>query len=150
MSTTKEAQHLQRQAGSGDAPRGESTPARRQFLRHYLEMVVAMVAGMVVLGAAAAGAEAVTGLALPASPELTALTMAVAMAAGMVVWMRHRGHRWPATLEMAGAMLGPAVALMPLLWLGVIGGDAFLALEHTVMLPLMYLVMRRRRSDFGG
>jgi hypothetical protein len=150
MATTTEAQHLQRRAGSGDAADNESTHRRRHFVRHYLEMVLAMVVGMVVLGAAAVGVEAATGLELPASPELTSLEMAVAMAAGMVVWMRHRGHRWAGTLEMAGAMFVPALGLMPLLWLGVIDGDALLMLEHLGMLPLMYLIMHRRRSEYGG
>jgi hypothetical protein len=54
------------------------------------------------------------------------------------------------TLEMAAAMVAPAVALMPLLWLGVITGDALLLLEHLAMFPLMFLVMRRRRAEYGG
>jgi hypothetical protein len=53
-------------------------------------------------------------------------------------------------LEMAAAMFAPAVALFPLLWLGVITGDALLVLEHLVMFPLMYLVMRCRRAENGG
>ncbi len=109
-----------------------------------------MIAGMVVLSGAVTGLAAVSGLELPASPEFTALAMAVAMAAAMVVWMRHRGHHWAGTLEMAGAMFAPALGLMPLLWLGVIDGDALLMLEHLVMLPLMYLLMHRRRSEYGG
>jgi hypothetical protein len=42
------------------------------------------------------------------------------------------------------------VALFPLLWLDVITGDALLVLEHLVMFPLMYLVMRCRRAEYGG
>ena len=53
-------------------------------------------------------------------------------------------------LEMAGAMFAPAVALFPLLWLGVIAGDALLVLEHLAMFPLMYLVMLRRRAEYGA
>jgi hypothetical protein len=76
--------------------------------------------------------------------------MAATMSLGMVAWMRHRGHRWTSTLEMAGAMFAPAVALLPPLWLGTITGDALLTLEHLVMLPLMFLVMLRRRAEYGG
>jgi hypothetical protein len=76
--------------------------------------------------------------------------MAATMSVGMVAWMRHRGHRWASTLEMTGAMFAPAVALVPLLWLGVITGDALLLLEHLAMFPLMFLVMRRRRAEYGG
>ena len=124
---------------------------RWRFLRHYLEMVAAMLVGMVVLGALVRGVLALAGLEFPAQyPELAALEMAATMSVGMVVWMRHRGHGWASTLEMAGAMFAPAVALFPLLWLGVIAGDALLVLEHLAMLPLMYLVMLRRRAEYGG
>jgi hypothetical protein len=123
----------------------------KPFLRHYLEMIAAMLVGMVVLGAAVRGVLALAGLEFPTQyPELVALEMAVDMSVGMVVWMRHRGHGWASTLEMAGAMFAPLVALFPLLWLGLIAGDSLMALEHLAMLPLMYLVMLRRRADYGG
>jgi flagellar biosynthetic protein FliP len=114
-------------------------------------MVAAMLVGMVALGAALRGVLALAGLPYPTRyPELTALEMAFTMSAGMVAWMRHRGHRWTGTLEMTGAMFAPAVALIPLLWLGVIDGSSLLMLEHLVMLPLMVLVMLRRRAEYGG
>ncbi|MFI6802707.1 hypothetical protein ACWDOR_08995 [Streptosporangium canum] len=120
------------------------------FFRHYLEMIAAMFVGMAVLGAAVRAGLALTGLEFPARPEAAALEMAVDMSAGMIVWMRYRGHGWAATLEMAGSMIVPALALFPLLWAGVITGDALLVLEHVVMLPLMLLVMLRRRDEYGG
>jgi flagellar biosynthetic protein FliP len=123
----------------------------KPFQRHYLEMVAAMLVGMVVLGAAVRGVVALAGLEFAAQyPELAALEMAFDMSVGMVVWMRHRGHGWASALEMTGAMFAPLVALFPLLWLGVIAGDALVALEHLVMLPLMYLVILRRRAEYGG
>jgi hypothetical protein len=76
--------------------------------------------------------------------------MAATMSAGTVAWMRHRRHGWTSTLEMAGAMFAPLIALFPLLWLGVISGDALLLLEHVAMLLLMYLVMLRRRAEYRG
>ncbi|MET8340611.1 hypothetical protein ABZV14_35245 [Streptosporangium canum] len=120
------------------------------FFRHYLEMIAAMFVGMAVLGAAVRAGLALAGLEFPARPEAAALEMAVDMSAGMIVWMRYRGHGWAATLEMAGSMIVPALALFPLLWTGVITGDALLVLEHVVMLPLMLLVMLRRRDEYGG
>jgi hypothetical protein len=122
------------------------------FARHYLEMMVAMVVGMLVLGAATRGVLAVAGTELSASrhPELAALEMALDMSVGMAVWMRHRGHGWASTLEMCGAMFMPALVLFPLLWLKVIGPDSLIALEHLAMLPLILLVMLRRRSEYGG
>ena len=110
-----------------------------------------MLVGMVLVDAAVRGALALVGLQFPAQyPELAALEMAFDMSVGMVAWMRHRGHRWASTLEMAGAMFASAAALFPLLWLGVITGDSLLVLEHLVMFPLMYLVMLRRRAEYGG
>jgi hypothetical protein len=123
---------------------------RWRFLRHYLEMVAAMLVGMVVLGGLVRGVLALAGLEFPRQPELVALEMAITMSVGMVAWMRHRGHGWASALEMAGAMFAPAVALFPLLWLGAISGDALLALEHLAMLPLMFLLMWRRRAEYGG
>ena len=122
-----------------------------QFLRHYLEMVAAMLVGMVVVGAAVRGVLTLAGLELPTRyPELLALEMAFDMSVGMVAWMRYRGHGWASTLEMAGAMFAPAVALFPLLWLGVLSGEGLLVVQHLAMFPLMYLVMARRRAEFGG
>ncbi|GAA2889629.1 hypothetical protein GCM10010517_53770 [Streptosporangium fragile] len=132
------------------------TPSRHargwwRFLRHYLEMIAAMLVGMAVLGAAVRGALALAGLEFPPGrPEVAVLEMAATMSAGMVVWMRHRGHGWAGTLEMTATMIVPALALLPLLWLGVLPGDALLLLEHVVMLPLMLLVMLRRRDEYGG
>ncbi|OUC94212.1 hypothetical protein [Streptosporangium minutum] len=120
------------------------------FFRHYLEMIAAMFVGMAVLGAAVRAGLALTGLEFPARPEVAALEMAVDMSAGMIVWMRYRGHGWAATLEMVGSMIVPALVLFPMLWTGVIPGDALLMLEHVVMLPLMLLVMLRRRDEYGG
>ena len=136
---------------SDEARPPPAPPGRRRLLRHYLEMVAAMLVGMVVLGVALRGLLALAGLRYPTQhPEVAALEMAATMSAGMVAWMRHRGHPWTPTLEMTGAMVAPALALLPLLWLEVIAGDALLVLEHLAMFPLMFLVMLRRRSEYGG
>lgn len=151
MTTTSETQRPVAQTGGPNAIRTGTGGRRWNFLRHYLEMVAAMFVGMAVLGAAVRGILALAGLEFPSQyPELTFLEMALNMSIGMVVWMRYRGHSWVSTLEMAGAMFFPAVVLFPLLWLGVISGESLLALEHMAMLPLMFLVMLRRRSEYGG
>jgi flagellar biosynthetic protein FliP len=126
------------------------TAHKGHFLRHYVEMVVAMFVGMAVLGAAGAGVEALTGVEYPASPEFAALKMAFDMSVGMVVWMRYRGHGWAPTMEMVGAMFAPALALAPLSWLGVISGELLMIITHVAMLPLMLLVMLRRRAEYTG
>jgi hypothetical protein len=90
-------------------------------------MVAAMLVGMVALGAALRGVLALAGLRHPTQyPEVAALEMAATMSAGMVAWMRHRRRRWASTLGMTGGMFAPAVALLPLLWLGVIAGEGLL------------------------
>jgi hypothetical protein len=128
-----------------------STGRWRHFFRHYLEMIAAMLIGMVVFGALLRGGLALAGLEFPAHrPEPTVLEMAFTMTAGMTLWMRHRGHGWPATAEMGASMVVPALVVLPLLWLDVLSGDAAMLLEHVLMLPLMLLVMLRRREEYGG
>ncbi|NGO07351.1 hypothetical protein G5C60_06725 [Streptomyces sp. HC44] len=124
---------------------------KRHFARHYLEMLAAMVVGMLVLGAVTKGVLALAGVEFSASryPELASLEMAFDMSVGMAVWMRHRGHGWASTLEMCGAMFAPLLVLFPLLWLDVVTPDSMSTLEHLAMLPLMFLVMLRRRHEYG-
>ena len=137
---------------TADEVRGSRRRAGRwRFLRHYLEMVAAMLVGMVVVGAAVRGVLALAGLEFPARyPELVALEMAFDMSVGMVAWMRLRGHGWSSTLEMVAAMFAPALGLFPLLWLGVLSGEDLLVVQHLAMFPLMYLIMVRRRAGYGG
>jgi flagellar biosynthetic protein FliP len=127
-----------------------SATRKGRFVRHYLEMVVAMFVSMGVLAAATAGAQALTGLALPASPEFAAVKMAFDMSVGMVVWMRYRGHGWAATLEMVGAMFAPAVLLAPLSLTGVVSGGVLMIVLHVAMLPLMLGVMLRRYAEYAA
>ncbi|WP_141579022.1 hypothetical protein [Actinomadura sp. WMMA1423] len=121
------------------------------FARHYVEMVIAMAVGMLVLGAAVRGVLALagTGLSLERNPEAVSLEMAFDMSAGMLVWMRVRGHGWAASLEMCAAMFAPLAALLPLLWLDVVTPGSLMALEHVLMLPLMLAVMLRRRDEYA-
>lgn len=147
MQTSDQTRTLPAQPGT----RRRTDHGRWRFLRHYLEMVAAMLVGMMFLGAALRGVLAVAGLRYPAQyPELATLEMASTMSVGMVAWMRYRRHGWASTLEMVGAMFAPAIALIPLLWLGVIGGDALLMLEHLAMFVLMFPIMLRRRAEYGG
>jgi hypothetical protein len=121
------------------------------FARHYLEMVIAMVAGMVVLGGLRRGVVAVTGLdySLASRPELAAFEMAFTMSVGMVVWMRYRRHSWASTLEMVGAMFAPVIALAPLIWLDILRSESLQMLSHVAMLLLMLVVMMRRRREYA-
>lgn len=122
-----------------------------RFVRHYLEMVVAMLAGMVVLGGLLRLALAVAGVdySMQTFPELTIVEMAVTMIVAMAAWMRIRGHAWPGTLEMSGAMAVPAVAVLVPVWLGVLDAGTAMAVEHVAMFVLMFAVMLRRRDEYA-
>lgn len=130
----------------------EARTGRGHFLRHYLEMVAAMFVGMLVLGAAVRGVLALAGVdySMTRYPEAASLEMAFDMSVGMVVWMRYRGHGWASSMEMTGAMFAPLLVLFPLLWLDVIDAESLMLLEHLAMLPLMFLIMLRRRDEYGS
>lgn len=119
-------------------------PALR-FALHFLEMVVAMVAGMVVL-------EPVWSFLWPdLSDVVTAhvLVMATDMALGMAVWMRVRRHGWAGIAEMSAAMYVPFVVLLPFHWTGLLSGMALMTAGHVLMLPAMLVAMLRRRHEYG-
>jgi hypothetical protein len=124
------------------------TRRRRRFARHYVEMVIAMFAGMFVLGMLLSAVG--LGFSHERQPELAYLLMAFDMSVGMAIWMRYRGHGWAATLEMCAAMFVPVVPLFPLLWLGLVDGGAVMTLAHVAMFPLMLVAMLRRRDEYAG
>jgi hypothetical protein len=123
--------------------------ALRRFVRHYLEIVVAAVAGMVVLGPAESMLLNPIGWAgLLAHPETYALVMATNMTVAMAAWLRFRRHGWAATAEMAVAMYAPFMVLFPPLWLGVLSVTGLMVLGHVLMLFAMAAVMLRRRDEY--
>ena len=87
-----------------------------RFTRHLLEMVVAMLAGMAVLGLAIGVLGEPPGY---ANLLVKYGLMGAFMSAPMVAWMRHRGHPWSDGLEMTAAMLVPMFALVLPVELGV-------------------------------
>ncbi len=125
-------------------------PGWGRFVRHYLEMVVAMLVGMVVLGGALRAVLAAAGVeySMQRYPELTIVEMALTMILGMTAWMRFRGHGWAGTLEMSVAMLVPAVAVLVPVWLGVLAAGPAMVVEHVAMFVLMLAVMLRRRDEY--
>jgi hypothetical protein len=127
-----------------------SSPAKR-FIRHYLEMVAAMFAGMAVLVLPAGWLVAAAGGSYDDSPALMFLVMAVTMTVPMVAWMRYRGHRWRANTEMAASMFLPTFAVIALLWSGVVDHTgALMALEHVAMLVSMLGAMLLRPAEYTG
>lgn len=67
----------------------------------------------------------------------------------MVAWMRHRGHAWRASGEMASAMVVLALALLALFWAGIISDDVVLPLEMALMVPTMFGVMALRFDEYA-
>src|SRR3954452_3094851 len=128
------------------------SPATRHFVRHYLEMVVAMVLGMVVLGVPAEWALGALGTStdeLQASaPAVALLGMATMMTVPMVAWMRHRGHGWRASSEMSASMYLPTVAAIALLTADAVDFGGAMMLEHAVMLPAMLVAMLLRLDEY--
>lgn len=120
-----------------------------RFILHFLEMVVAMAAGMVVLGPIRTLIVAHLGWSdLFDRPELHAVAMAADMTIAMSLWMRYRGHSWISIAEMAAAMVLPFVVLFVPLWAGALSGDTLLVAGHLLMLPAMVIAMLHRRSEY--
>jgi hypothetical protein len=144
----------------GSVIRGEALsrtdrwPPTRRFLRHLLEMTVAMVLGMVVLGMAFRQLHIAlfgTGFddAWHEHTELAVFAMAFNMTVPMVAWMHHRSHSWERGREMAAAMFLPALALLALFWLGLMSAHWVLPLQMALMLPSMIVAMLYRVDEYS-
>jgi hypothetical protein len=122
----------------------------KKFAVHFLEMVVAMAVGMVVLhpvwmflldGSGAAW--------LMSNPYTGGLIMATNMTVAMSAWMRFRGHRWRPIAEMGAAMYLPFLLLFVPLALGLIDDGALMLWGHVLMLPAMAAVMLLRPHEYA-
>jgi hypothetical protein len=129
------------------------TSSTRSFIRHYLEMVAAMVLGMVVLGVPAeAGLQAI-GTSVSAlqddAPAVLLLGMAVIMTVPMVGWMAYRGHGWLPNAEMAASMFVPTFGVIGVMASGAVGDFmTLMTAEHVVMLPSMLVAMLLRPDEY--
>jgi hypothetical protein len=119
------------------------TTARKlaRFAGHYVEMVAAMIIGMMALGAL-----------WPAiwleRADVDAIVMATNMTVAMVLVMALRRHSWPRIAEMSAAMYLPFLALLVPFWLGAISGTALMVAGHVIMFPLMLAAMVWRRAEY--
>jgi hypothetical protein len=123
-----------------------SQPSRSRqtlrFLRHFGEMMLAMLLGMAVF-------DVVTGaIHISMGSEVSALAMAVAMTVPMVAWMRIRKHAWRLNAEMAGAMIVPTLLLIALSSLGLLPPTSIMLGTHILMVPAMLAVMLYRWRDY--
>ncbi len=123
----------------------------RAFARHYLEMVVVMLVGMGLLALPARWATDAFWPAVAGNDTTLMLArMAATMSLPMVCWMRWRGHGWQPCLEMAGAMVLPATAVIALLEAGAVERVWLLmTAEHLAMLLAMFAVMIARPQEYS-
>jgi flagellar biosynthetic protein FliP len=125
----------------------------KHFLRHYLEMVAAMVAGMVVLGLPAEQGLRLIGSSTDAlsdsAPWASLLGMATIMTIPMVALMRWRGHAWRPVWEMSASMYVPTFLAIVLVEAGVLDYMPGMMLEHVVMLPAMLVAMLLRPDEYA-
>ncbi|GAB3745442.1 hypothetical protein GCM10027598_82050 [Amycolatopsis oliviviridis] len=116
------------------------------FIRHAVEMLIAMVAGMIVL-------EPVWSFLWPGlagNVTASALVMATNMSLGMALWMRIRRHGWASIAEMSAAMYLPYVLFLPFFWTGLVSGTTLMTAGHVLMVPAMLAAMVRRRAEYGA
>ena len=117
----------------------------RHLVRHYLEMVVAMLVGMAVLGSV----HQLLWPALTARADVAVMVMATDMAIGMGAWMKFRGHSWRGIAEMSAAMYAPFAVLLVPFWLGTVGEGDLMMWGHVLMFPAMALVMYLRPAEYA-
>jgi flagellar biosynthetic protein FliP len=110
-----------------------------RFIRHFLEMLAAMVLGMLVLAPLWPTIDRV---------ELQALVMATNMTIGMAALMAVRRHAWPGIVEMSAAMYAPFIILFVPYWTGLITAGGLFLIGHLLMLPAMLLAMLHRRAEY--
>ncbi len=131
----------------------ERTAGTRHFVRHFGEMFLAMMVGMMALGATDRGILSAAGTSVEhvrnSAPEVFALVMALNMTIGMTVWMRHRGHSWAMCAEMGAAMFAPAILAIVLFRTGVVDGPSAGGVLMGAMIPAMIAAMLLRRTEYS-
>ena len=131
------------------------TSPRARFIRHYLEMVVVMFAGMVILGIPAEGVLRLLGSSnsqlMDDAPAASFVWMATSMTVPMVWFMRRQGHAWRPCSEMAASMFLPTFVALGVLWSSAgVDVGALMGYEHVAMLLCMLAVMLPRYDEYAG
>jgi hypothetical protein len=134
---------------------GSHSTRTRRFLRHFFEMLLVMMLGMCVLGAAfGAFHELAFGSGFAAAWRdhvgLAAFAMAFNMTVPMVLWMRYRGHSWERGGEMAAAMNVPVLPLLVLYGFDAIPARGVLGGQMMLMIPAMLAAMLYRKEEYSA
>jgi hypothetical protein len=120
------------------------------FVRHLVEMLLAMMVGMMVSATVFLSAVGMTAAeAMRQHAVLFVILQASGMTLAMVAWMRHRRHTWRSSSEMAAAMVIPAVPLICLRLLDVVSGP-ICGVYCFATIVAMVVVMLYRRGEYGG
>jgi hypothetical protein len=135
-------------AGPETADKARHVPP---FWRHFLQMLAAMMIGMIATGAIFLSAVGVKTWdeVTTTYPTQALLAMAAGMTIPMVAWMVYRGMGWRNSYEMAAVMVVPVVPFLCLVWLHVTSGaacGAYCAVSIVAMLGLMTY----RRTQYTG
>jgi hypothetical protein len=120
------------------------------FWRHFLEMLAAMVVGMLVTGAiflSIVGLKTWNEVTLQ-YPTQSLLAMAAGMTIPMVAWMLFRGMGGRYAYEMAAAMVLPVVPFLCLVWFDVTA-SAWRGAYCATTIVAMLVLMRYRRSIYS-
>jgi len=122
------------------------------FVRHYVEMCVPMCIGFAVGDLVYFGIAGRFGYSEPFSelPVLSVVVVTVTMTAPIVAWMRFRGVRGRAVVEMAAVMPALGGMLLILGWLGVLEMADLALIEHGLMMPAMLIPMLLRLDVYTG
>jgi len=132
--------------------RSDRTRAERwRFARHYLEMVVAMLVGMSVLGPLeSALLDPLGWQSVRAVPELDGLVMATNTTAATVAWTGYRGHSRAAPGLMVGSQVPAVRRALRAAVAGAVSPTGMLVGGHVLMLPAMAGAMLLRRDEYTG
>jgi hypothetical protein len=122
------------------------------FVRHYLEMCLAMCVGFGVGDVVYFWAAGLFGYPTPFSqlPELSVLVVAFAMTAPMAAWMLFRGMARRPTAEMSAAMVIWAFLVLGAGWVGLLPMSSLALVEHGLMMPAMLVPMFLRLDLYTG
>ncbi len=124
-----------------------------RFSLHFLEMLLAMMAGMPIftLVRSLIPATSSVAAAFKSGTISYSITMTVFMTVSMVAWMIVRGHGWRHSAEMGFAMVAPVAVTIVL---RLLGADAYLPwlgnASHLGMFLGMLIVMLYRRDHYTG
>ena len=134
----------------------------KRLIQHYLEMVIAMFAGMMAWGWLSAmlfGQGGAMGMhaseVIDAEQSLMSqiggiTAMDLSMIVPMVLWMRYRGHSWRHGAEMSLAMVVPTIPIHAAGFVWPEMSGAVNVASHVAMLLGMLALMLAQRAMYAG